>query len=178
MASPWKFLVRLVSSQRQQSQGDKPLEGEKLQDLLGAGPAETSIDETINPTDQPIADTPPALPSTPAPEEPEPLEEPDAGMKGVAEGNGASDPALEASGIGGPVVLSKPEAPVKSAPAKRRGRIRDNGAIGGVEPTAAVSGKSDESSLDDEIKNLRGQLAQKLRQQNAKLKTMLERFDR
>jgi hypothetical protein len=32
--------------------------------------------------------------------------------------------------------------------------------------------------LDDEIKNLRGQLAQKLRQQNAQLKKMLERFNR
>jgi hypothetical protein len=128
MASPWKFLVRLVSSQRRQRQGDNPLEREKLKDLLGAGPPETSSDETI-PTDQPIADTQPALPSTPAPEEPEPLEQPDAGMKGVAQGNGASDPALEASGIGGPVVVSKPEAPVKSAPAKRRGRTRDNGAL-------------------------------------------------
>lgn len=96
----------------------------------------------------------------------------------MAEGDGASDPALAAPGIGGPAVLSKPEEPVKSAPGKRRGRARDIGAIGCAETTAAVSAKSDETSLDDEIKNLRGQLAQKLRLQNAKLKKMLERFDR
>ena len=69
----------------------------------------------------------------------------------------------------------------KATPTKRKGRTRT------VEPVVAaskalpavVAASDDEAtSLDDEIRVLRGQLVRKLRLQNAQLKKMLERFER
>jgi len=45
-------------------------------------------------------------------------------------------------------------------------------------PLAAPIVSNDFQDLDDEIRQLRSQLAKKLRLQNAQLRKMLERFDR
>ncbi|MBB3646331.1 hypothetical protein FHX14_002528 [Rhizobium sp. BK619] len=60
---------------------------------------------------------------------------------------------------------------VEVAPRKQRSRGKKVGAISHVS-------HADEMSLDEEIRVLRGQLAVKLKLQNAQLRKMLERFER
>lgn len=149
MASPWKFLSRLVSPRGQKG----PASSAKL---LDGG--------SLNPVEPPEADS--SRPLDPA--------------DGSATPHGAPVKAVDHHQNTVKTDGSKVDDASEAAPAKRKRRTRT------VEPVVAalkaspdvVAASDDEISLDDEIRTLRGQLVRKLRQQNAQLKKMLERFER
>lgn len=184
MESPWKFFARLVSPRRQQKPGDGPFEEEKPNVSPIAAPREPSAKADITLADQPIGENaPPAVPSAPVSAEPQPLAgiDSDGQVREVSDNNEdaqTSHPAKPDIGATRVYVAPKAEAIVRAAPDKRKGRARETKAVDDTQASAVVPAKSDEISLDEEIRVLRGKLASKLRLQNKQLKKMLERFDR
>ncbi|NTA14090.1 hypothetical protein [Agrobacterium tumefaciens] len=106
----------------------------------------------------------------------------------IAAGTGAAQPTDVApptvSGRGdGVAAVPDTQAPAPApwasrASAPKQQRQKDAEATAGRQPYNAVTATPRAISLDDEIKLLRRALIGKLRQQNAQLKSMLERFDR
>jgi hypothetical protein len=185
MASPWKFLVRLVSPRPLEKQDGGAIKDGKPDVLAMAEPPEIPVRENVKIADQPTrGKTQPLAQSEPVSAQPEPLAETGRdiqceGGSDSAEGVENSDPALPDIGATRAYAAPNVKETVKAAPVKGRGRAKK------VEAVAVVSQKppvvptvSDEISLDEEIKVLRDQLESKLRLQNAQLKKMLERFDR
>ena len=185
MASPWKFLVRLVSPRRLEKQDGGAIKDGKPDVLAMAEPPENPVSENLKVADQPTrGKTQPLVQSEPVSAQPQPLAETGRDIQRERESHSAvgaetSAPALPDIGAARAYAAPNVEETVKAAPAKGRGRAKK------VEAVAIVSQKppvvptiSDETSLDEEIKVLRDQLASKLRLQNAQLKKMLERFDR
>ncbi|URK89571.1 hypothetical protein LP421_32910 (plasmid) [Rhizobium sp. RCAM05350] len=74
MASPWKFLTRLVSPRRQQEQDDGSIDDVKSDELAIVGSTEPPVKENLNLADQPTRENAqPIVQSEPVSEEPEPL---------------------------------------------------------------------------------------------------------
>ncbi|MCF1494518.1 hypothetical protein GOZ83_13220 [Agrobacterium vitis] len=180
MASPWKFLARLVSPQRQPKQDDSAIEAIKADVLAVTGPTETTVEESRDVADhlareqlQPV-DRSDAVAITP-----EPSDETRNDAAGVLE-NGSDNLEL-ASGAVLPdvgVIVAKVDKTAKSTRPERRTRAKKVEAAAVVlQVSSAAASVSDEMvSLDEEIAMLRTQLAGKLRLQNAQLKRMLARF--
>jgi hypothetical protein len=180
MASPWKFLARLVSPRRQQKE-DSAIVDVKPDVLAIAGPAETAVESGLHIADQPAA------------EQLQLLDRPDARPAGVGQsGETRTDARLNREGElanAGPVsdpdlldvgtITATVEATAEAEPVKRRARAKKIGAsavVSKVSPTVP-SASDDMVSLDEEIAVLRAQLAAKLQLQNAQLKKMLARFE-
>jgi hypothetical protein len=91
---------------------------------------------------------------------------------------------LAPSSLRDTVVIPSPDAAdlqlqIKIKPRKQLGRARKPKVVDTTQVPPDVSIPSDYTlSLDDEIRVLRRQLAEKLRLQNAQLRKMLERFER
>ncbi|NVP58368.1 hypothetical protein [Mycoplana rhizolycopersici] len=187
MASPWKFLARLVSPRRQQRQEDGPIEDVKADALGIAGSTEKAAEERLNSLGLPGGEKPQPFDRSDALSAAlGPLEETGSDVHGTVERDSATEvvkvsgPALSDIGValayGTPKVEETPEA----ASAKRRRRVRsvETGVVVSQNSPAAPTVSDEMISLDEEIRILRGQMASKLRLQNAQLRKMLERFER
>jgi hypothetical protein len=187
MASPWNFLSRLVSPRRQKGPADEKAEDGAPEEPGTAGSAKQFVGESLDSVDLPGAKS--SRPLYPA--------------DGLAAPHGALGQAVDhhqdtvepdSSEVED---VSRPQLPntvgtladisfnlnetSKAAPTKRKGRTRKVEPVVAASkaPPAVVAASDDETtSLDDEIRVLRGQLVRKLRLQNAQLKKMLERFER
>lgn len=185
MASPWKFLARLVSPRRLEKQSGSAIKNVKPDVAAMAGPTETPVKENVKLAKKPTREkAQPFVQSQPVASQPEPLAETGGELQGTGESLSderaeTSDPALPDIGATHTHPAPNVDETVKPAPAKRRGRAKTIDAVAVVSQTSpVVSTVFDEMSLDQEIRVLRDQLASKLRLQNAQLKQMLERFDR
>lgn len=185
MASPWKFLARLVSPRRLEKQDGSANKDTKPDVTAMAGPTETHVEENVRLADQTTREkAQPFVQSQPISAQPEPLAVTGGDLQGTGESR--SDERAETSDLALPDIGStrahpahKVEETIKAAQAKRRGRAKKIEAIAVVSQTSpVVPAISDEMTLNQEIGVLRYQLANKLRLQNARLKQMLERFDR
>lgn len=185
MASPWKFLARLVSPRLLEKQHDSVIKDVKPDVAAIAGPTETPVKENVKLAEKPTREkAQPFVQSQPVASQPEPLAEIGGELQGTGESRSderaeTSDPTLPDIGAARAHPAPKVGETVKPASAKRRGRAKTIEAVVVVSQTSpVVSTVSDGMSLDQEIRVLRDQLASKLRLQNAQLKQMLERFDR
>lgn len=180
MASPWKFLARLVSSRRQSKQDDSAIEDAKPDVLAIAGPTEATVEESLHIADHLTDEQPlPVDRSAAIPIEPEHSEETSSDVVGIVESDSAKPgPASGAVFPDVGVIAARVVETAEATRPERRTRAKK------VEATAVVlqdspvaASVSDEMvSLDEEIAELRTQLASKLRLQNAQLNRMLARF--
>ncbi|MBB3650144.1 hypothetical protein FHX14_006388 [Rhizobium sp. BK619] len=178
MASPWKFLARLISPGREQKkEAGSPSEATPEASAT-AGLADAAASEGVNGADRPAsAETHrEAVALSLQPVHSEKAENDRAGQvdrKGTRN-KGAAAPPLS-GGLDIDVIAARGAADLKRAveviPRKQRNRGKKAGAISDV--SHAV-----EMTLDEEIRVLRAQLAGKLKLQNAQLRKMLERFER
>ncbi|MGM4985963.1 MULTISPECIES: hypothetical protein [Rhizobium] len=182
MASPWKFLARLVSPRRQPNQDNSAIEGVKPNVLAIAGPTETTVEESRHSADHLAREQlRPIDRSDAVAIAPEPSDETRNDSAGVLENDSAK---LEpASGTVLPdvgVIVEEVEGTAEATRRERRThatKVEAAAVVLQVSPVAASV--SDEMvSLDEEIAMLRTQLAGKLRLQNAQLNRMLARFER
>lgn len=182
MASPWKFLARLVSSRRQPKQDDSATEAVKPDVLAIAGPTETTAEESRHIADHLAGEQPRHVDRSDAvPIAPAPSDQTRSDAAGSMENDSdklepASGPVLPDVGV----IVAKVEKTAKATRPERRTRAKKVEAatvVFQVSPVAASV--SDEMvSLDEEIAMLRTRLGNKLRLQNAQLKRMLARFER
>ncbi|NEJ72862.1 hypothetical protein GR197_20360 [Rhizobium phaseoli] len=128
MASPWKFLARLISPGREQKKENGSTSEATPDASATASLADAVAGEGVNGDDRPASD----------------------------EINHHDQAVAVAAQV---------------APHIQRSRGKKAGAISHVS-------HADEISLDEDIRVLRGQLARKLKLQNAQLRKMLERFER
>jgi hypothetical protein len=189
MASPWKFLSRLVSPKRGQKQDDVAIDEAKPDVLAIAGPTETPTEESLNSADQP-ADTGPTQSnsSDPVSADTAPLDEAESEVHDTAESVSADVAAADGLApsdetdiavVAAPNALKLEPAVEGTARKQTSGNKKTEAAVVVAQVSAATQTVSDTTmSLDDEIRVLRAQLASKLRTQNAQLKKMLERFER
>ena len=199
MKPPWKFLAQLMSRQRpseptgqasEQDNDRKPVEIElqPSSDALSVSPAAASGEEQAresqspNPVEAPAANASevdafvPAWPTADGKEHSaEAIDEREQVATGVT-GLAPANETVEPTSI-------PPERPSKVARKVRVNRTAKRPATADKEPAPrsppVVSANplfDEATSLDDDIKQLRDQLAQKLRLQNAQLRKMLERF--
>lgn len=183
MASPWKFLARLVSPRRQQRQEHGSTDDVKPDMLAIANLTETAADNGLN-TEAPPVDAKPV-----ADEQSEAVsadldhsDETAHSIHGTADSENAwpaeaADPAL--SDEPGTIAREapKPSQTGEGTTRKRKKLTKSAEPVEAVLPPSAAA-PDDTISLDEEIKVLRSQLAQKLRLQNAQLRRMLQRFER
>ena len=185
MASPWKFLAGLVSPWRHKGPADKKAEDGAPEEPGTAGSAQQFVRESLDLVDLPGAkSTRPLYPAD-----------------GLAAPHGASGQAVDhhqdtvEPGSSEVKDVSRPQLPdtvgppadsasnvnetSKAAPTKRKGRSRTVKPVVAASkaPPAVLAVSNDETSLDEEIRALRGELVRKLRLQNAQVKKMLERFE-
>lgn len=186
MASPWKFLVRMISPRREQRRENGSIEKISQSGPSAiAGPTEAPAEESFISADRPANDE--ALPRDQAAaiftgrvrsEEVKNVGRVDAEDAEVVQ---AADPALfdETGTDVFPAHRAVDiQGAVEGAPRKQRSRREKAVADPNVSQVTQVSDTANEMSLDGEIKLLRGQLAKKLKLQNAQLRKMLERFER
>ncbi len=181
MGSPWKFLSRLVSAGRKQKPDEGTVDDGKLDVLAIAGPTDTPAEENFDcpnrsaaaglinsePFDQVSAKNAPSGGS----------ESKDYHLARIVSANFAEAGGSVSSDETDNAVAALGTATVKRAV---EGTARKTFAAVNTEqfyPAAQVVADGT-LSLDAEIKVLKGQLASKLRTQNAQLKKMLERFER
>ncbi|MCQ1776336.1 hypothetical protein NOJ05_03910 [Neorhizobium galegae] len=186
MASPWKLLARLVSPRRQQTQEHGSTDDVKPELLAIAKPTETAADNGSNTAAPPVAEKAAADEQSEAVSaDPDHSDETASGVHGTADIEGArpaeaADPALSDEAALVARETRKTSQAGEGATRKRSRRGKATETIEAVPPPSpgvpAVS--DDATSLDEEIRLLREQLARKLRLQNAQLKRMLERFER
>jgi hypothetical protein len=182
MASPWKFLARLVSPRRQPKQDDSAIEAVKPDVLAIAGPTETTVEENRHSVDHRADEQPqPGDRSDAAPIAPEPSDQTRSDVVGIVEND--SDKLESAFGTVLPdvgVIVEKVEQTANATRPERRTRAKkDEAAAVVVQVSPVAASVSDQmAGLDEEIAMLRTQLAGKLRLQNAQLKRMLARFER
>jgi hypothetical protein len=187
MASPWKFLSRLVPRRREPKQDDAEVAGGKPDVLALPGPAETVAEQSLAESSaRADAEQPSSAVSDPVLVEPPTI----GGPVGDADDMPASVVAdvvaadLTPSDLLDTVAIPSPDAADvqlrgESKPRKQMGRARKPELVDTTQVLPNVSIPSDETlSLDDEIRFLRGQLVGKLRLQNAQLRKMLKRFER
>lgn len=187
MASPWKILARLISPGREQKRENGSTAKVTPDALAIAGPTEAPAEESVNGTDRPASEELPRHGQVAAISV-EPVHSEEAvnggGDKVDLEDTkavGAAHPALSGTGID--VTAARDDATqirrtVKVAPRKQRSRGKEAVAISNGSQVSQIVHAADEMNLDEEIRVLRGQLAGKLKLQNARLRKMLERFER
>jgi hypothetical protein len=188
MASPWKFLSRLVPRRREPKQDDAEVAGGKPDVLALPGPAETVAEQSLAESSaRADAEQPSSAVSDPVLVEPPTI----GGAVGETDDMPASvvadvvaDDDLTPFDLPDIAVLPSPDAAnlqlrVESKPRKQLGRGRKPELVDTTQvPSDRTIPPDDTLSLDDEIRLLRGQLVGKLRLQNAQLRKMLERFER
>jgi hypothetical protein len=182
MASPWKFLARLVSPRRRPEQDASAIGDLKPEVLAIGGQTGTPVKEGLHIADQSAGEQPqPVDRSDGLPAEPEQSGETSRGALDNVERESATveqiaDPVLPDVGVS----TAKVDEDSDTASGERKPRAKKVEAVvvvSHISPTAPSV--SDEMvGLDEEITVLRAQLAAKLRLQNAQLKKMLERFER
>jgi hypothetical protein len=184
MASPWKFLARLVSPGREQKREDGSTEKVSPEALPSSGSTETPAEDSLNSDgrpageDQPRHGQPGAISLKPVHSEEAENDVHDKVDGEVAKIVEAADPAIS-GGTGIDVTAAHDAARIKRTaevgPREQRSRCKEAVAIAN---DPQVIHTANEMSLDDEIRVLRDQLARKLTLQNAQLRKMLERFER
>ncbi|PCK76874.1 hypothetical protein [Rhizobium sophoriradicis] len=182
MASPWKFLARLVSPGRERKRESGSTDEATPDALAIAAPTGTPTEESVNGADRPgreeRRDQSAAISAeTVRSEVRDDRDDVDREDAKIME---AADPALSGgTGIDVTAAHDATEAnrDVEVVSHKRRSRGKAV-AIGNVSEVCQVIHTADEVNLDEEIMVLRSQLAGKLRLQNAQLRKRLERFDR
>ena len=186
MASPWKFLSRLVPRRRESKQ-DAVVADVKPNVLALSGPVVTVAGESLA-TSSALGDTElsPSAVSDLDLEEPTPVESAvsraDDGAGTVVADVVVGDTAP--TDLPDTVVIPSPDAAnlqlrIESKPRKRMGGARKPKLAETTQvPSDRTIPSDDTLSLDDEIRLLRSQLVGKLRLQNAQLRKMLERFER
>ena len=191
MKTPWRFLADLTSRRRpakpEESSTGRTADPEASESEAKSAPAA--------PSDAPASgahvseDRPPAASSK---------------TEAVHDAGAASEPPVDAEEVQAPALddakapLAEADAaavktgtrakPQRKPPAKREGRAKKAQADVVAKSVAAVDRApvppsrdpffDEVASLDEEIRALRSELAQKLHRQNAQLKKMLERFHR
>jgi hypothetical protein len=184
MASAWTFLARLVSPRRQQEQEHGHIEDANPDVREIAVSTEKPAEESLSSADQQGGEQP-SFERTDLPSIALGLSEQTGGdvddaVEGDRSGAGeVSGQDLSDSDISLAHGAHTVEKTVDAAPARRRRRARQIARAVVAKSSPAVPSVSDETtSLDDEIRELRRQLAGKLSLQNAQLRKMLERFER
>jgi len=174
VASPWKFLVGLT---RRHGKDNK-----------GAFIEDTSATPVASETQEPAQLRPPAAPALPTDGAQDTADQVDAvstttdnsrDTEKVVEGPaGADEPGLrQVDDLG--LQTGAVDGSATKKPRKRRA-FRNKNVSAAIQPTplAAAAVSKNFQDLDNEIRQLRSQLAKKLQLQNAQLRKMLERFDR
>lgn len=170
MASPLKFLARLVSPRRPQRQKNGSADDVTPELLAIVTPPETSSDKTLASTDQPAGAAAVVQHSHPVT---------NAQVTANIEDTTfveAADPTR--SGGLKALVAPKPSLSGDDAIRKRSRRSKGSKSLETVPPSSPSipAASIDALRLDEEIGALRDALARKLQLQNAQLKRMLERF--
>jgi len=186
MASPWKFLSRLVSPRREHKQEEDTVDDTKPDVLALASPTGAPAEENLSSADQPAGVEPSDRdPAEPASAEPAPADEAESQTHDTAGGADVAAVAGSASGDTRTAITAAHDAVelepnVEGTARRQRSRAKKAEKAVVVAPVSpGVQSASDETiSLDEEIRMLKGQLASKLQTQNAQLKKMLERFER
>ncbi|NTF66221.1 hypothetical protein [Rhizobium rhizogenes] len=200
MKPPWKFFAQLMSRRRPSETPDQTIEHDsdpkpveiELQPAptpwLASPEATPSLEhddespsiDAVEATTVNISEVDTAPPASLMAE----AREQKAGADDGREQPVADVPApAPASGVGAPSGMPQGK-PSTVARKGRAGRIAHSPVAAGGEPvpqspSASANPFFDEAaSLDEDIKQLRNQLAQKLRLQNAQLRNMLKRFER
>lgn len=184
MASPLKFLRRLVSGRGERKQDTDELNETNSDVLAVAGSTETVAEEAAPPAalEPPHQDADDAVNSETAP-----VDEAATEIGDTADGVRDSIPAvggLSSAGEPGVAVTATDATelqPAVEGPARKQKSPSKHTrpAVVADQVSQGARGRSDDTiSLDDEIKVLREQLASRLKIQNAQLKKMLERFER
>lgn len=186
MASPWNFLSRLVSPRRQKGSADEKAEDGAPEEPGTAGSGKRFVGESLDSVDLPGAKSsrplypadgfaaPHGAPGQAVDHHQDTVEPDSSDVKDV------SRPQLPDTVVTTADDASNLNETSKATPTKRKGRSRTVEPVVAASkaPPAVLAVSNDETSLDDEIRALRGQLVRKLRLQNAQLKKMLERFER
>ncbi|EJZ18553.1 hypothetical protein NE852_32050 (plasmid) [Rhizobium sp. Pop5] len=183
MASPWKFLARLISPGRDRKREEGSTNEVTPDSSAIASKTEPPAEESPNTAGRPASEELPrqdkaaAISAAPVHSETENggRDKADREDAKIAE---AADPAL--SGDTGIEITALHNTPrikrtVEVAPRKQRSRGKEAVAIANDRQVLHIA---NEMSLDDEIRVLRGLLARKLKLQNAQLRKMLQRFER
>ena len=184
MASPWTFLARLVSPRRQQEQEHGHIEDVNPDVREIAVSTEKPADESSSSANQQIGEQPSFeqsdLPSIALGLSEQTGGDVDDAVEGDRSGAGeVSGQDLSDSDISLAHGAHTVEKTVDAGPARRRSRPRQAATAVVAKSSPAVSTIFDGmTSLDDEVRELRRQLAGKLSLQNAQLRKMLERFER
>ncbi|RFB87540.1 hypothetical protein B5K11_26745 [Rhizobium leguminosarum bv. trifolii] len=186
MASPWKFLSRLISPGREQKRENASADAVTPEAFAVAGPTQTPAEESVNSANRPASEeltrhgqAGPISVGVHSETETEnggrdKLDREDAKIVEAA------DPAMS-GGAGIDITAGHAAAKVKRgievAPRKQRSRGKEAVAIAKGSQVFQSVLVEDEIYLDEEIRLLRGQLVGKLKLQNAQLRKMLERFE-
>ena len=180
MAPPWKFLARLISPGREQKRENGSTDEVTPDPLAFAGPTEPLAEESLDSPDRPASKEVHLLDQAPAVFA-EPVHTEEAESDGHDDAHrvdtkivGAADPASSdglLTDVTAAPIATKSKRAAGVTPRKQRRRVKKAIVISHVS-------HADEMSLDEEIKVLRGQLAGKLKLQNAQLREKLMRFDR
>lgn len=194
MKPPWKFLAQLVSRRPPSETPDQTVERDKnpmpIESEVQRAPVPRSALPKAIPVPEPSAESP----------SPDPVETTiasTADVDTVSLKAGAEEKARAVEEQEQPLAdVPAPSTAVARASSMSRGKpakvARKGGANGtrqspvpaGAEPVPQPPSVSanpffdEAASLDEDIKQLKDQLAQKLRLQNAQLRKMLERFER
>ncbi|MGX9992604.1 hypothetical protein ACS4RR_026315 (plasmid) [Rhizobium sp. Z1P35] len=187
MASPWKFLARLVSQGREQKRENGSTEKVSPEALPSSGSTETPAEDSLNSDGRPAGEElprhgqPGAISLKPVHSEEAENDLHDKVDGEVAEIVEVADPATSGgTGIDVTAVhdAARIKRTVKVAPRKQRSRGKEAVAISNGSQASQILHAADEMNLDEEIRVLRGELAGRLKLQNAQLRKMLERFER
>ncbi|WP_163873454.1 hypothetical protein [Rhizobium laguerreae] len=186
MASPWKFLARLVSPRRQQKQEHGSTDDVKPDVSAIAEPTETAANNELNAADR-SADKKSAAHgrSAAVSADPDHAEEAASSADQTTDVESATlekavDPASSNDAAIAAQDAPKPSR-IDDGAARKRSRQAKKAEVVDVvsQPSPRVGIISDDAiRLDGEIRLLRDQLARKLQLQNAQLRRMLERFER
>lgn len=186
MASPWKFLARLVRG-REHRRDDGLINDEEPDILAMPGPTTAPASETY--ADLPGNDCAPSHDQSDlASSKLSPLEEAGSDIQHTLISEGvravkAADPVLsdDANAVTNAAQsATRLERTAEGASGKHRSRRKNAETLAvAAQPAQVIDGAPcDAMSLDQEISMLRRQLASKLQLQNAQLKKMLERLER
>ncbi|EJT01562.1 hypothetical protein [Rhizobium sp. CCGE 510] len=188
MASPWKFLARLISPGREQKRENGSTEKVPAEAVAISDPTETPAEERVNGAARTASEELPghgkgtAISLKPVHSDKAKNGGRDKIERGAAKIGQDADPALSC-GTGIDVTAAHDTTEIRRAlevaPRKQRRRSKEAvTAVANVSPISQVVHTAEEINLDEEIRVLRGQLAGKLTLQNAQLRKMLERFER
>ncbi|KPH04673.1 hypothetical protein B5K10_33190 [Rhizobium leguminosarum bv. trifolii] len=192
MASPWKLLARLISPGREQKRENGSDQKVTPDPLAIAGPTETPAEKSLISAVRPASEGLPRHGHSPAISTEFVVSKEvgiGIGMNETEEAisrrshdqvDGQDAKIVEAAdpppfGELGTDIVAGHDATKLVRTLEVAPRKKASAAIANAAPAIHTA---DQMSLDEDIRVLRGQLARKLRLQNAQLRTMLERFER